>query len=254
MRVIGLVPARMASSRFPGKPMFKIFGKPMIEHVFKRAQMYKGWTHLGLATCDKEIADFGKSNDWNVLMTSDKHTRCLDRIAEAAPLLVPDIEDNDIVVCVQGDEPMLHPEMIEAAVAPLLKDSEVHCTVLAMDIVKEEEFKHRDVVKIVHNLKGDVLYTSRSPIPHADVFSPKVGAKRIYGIFAFRWHRLREFTNLAESPLEVQESCDSNRFFDYGYKQRIAPYKFVPSFSVDNPNDINKVEGAMEADPYWGKY
>lgn len=254
MRVIGLVPARMASSRFPGKPLFKIFGKPMIEHVFKRAQLYKGWTHLGLATCDKEIADFGKANDWNVLMTSDKHTRCLDRIAEAAPLLVPDIQDNDIVVCVQGDEPMLHPEMIEAAVAPLLKDENVHCTVLAMDIVLDEEYRHRDVVKIVHDLKGDVLYTSRSPIPHADVFSPEIAAKRIYGIFAFRWHRLKEFTNLAESPLELQESCDSNRFFDHGYKQRIAPYKFVPSFSVDNPKDISKVEASMEADPYWNKY
>lgn len=254
MKVIGLIPARMGSSRFPGKPMYKILGKPMIEHVYKRAQLFTGWTHLGLATCDKEIADFGTANDWQVFMTSDKHTRCLDRIAEAAPMIAPDIQDDDIVVCVQGDEPMLHPEMIKATVAPLLKDKDVHCTVLAMDIVQEEEYLHRDVVKIVHDLKGDVLYTSRSPIPHADIFSPKIGAKRIYGIFAFRWHRLKTFTNLSESPLEIQESCDSNRFFDNGFKQRIAPYHYVASFAVDNPNDINKVEGSMQADLYWGKY
>jgi len=254
MKVIGLIPARMASSRFPGKPMFNIFNRPMVEHVYRRADLYKGWTHLGLATCDKAIEDFGKSKDWKVLMTSDKHTRCLDRIAEAAPMLVPDIDDNDIVVCVQGDEPMLHPEMIEATIKPLLDDKDVHCTVLAMDIIEESEYLHRDVVKIVHNLKGDVLYTSRSPIPHADVFSPSIGAKRIYGIFGFRWHRLKTFTSLSESPLEIQESCDSNRFFDNDYKQRIASFRYVPSFAVDNPNDIQKVEGSMRSDPYWGKY
>lgn len=254
MKVIGIIPARMASSRFPGKPMFKISGRPMVEHVYKRAELFKDWDHLGLATCDKEIFDFGKSQDWKVVMTSDKHIRCLDRIAEAAPMLVPDIAEEDIVVCVQGDEPMLHPDMIEAAIAPLLKDKNVHCTVLAMDIIREEEYLHRDCVKLVHNLKGDVLYTSRSPIPHADVFTPEIGAKRIYGIFAFRWKRLKEFTNLAESPLEVQESCDSNRFFDHGFSQRVAPFKYVASFAVDNPHDIQKVEGAMAADPYWGKY
>lgn len=248
MKIIGIIPARMASSRFPGKPMYKILGKPMIEHVYIRAAMYKGWTKLGLATCDKEIADFGTSKGWKVLMTSDKHTRCLDRIAEAAPMIEPSIEKNDIVVCVQGDEPMLHPEMIDAAVKPLLDDAEVRCTVLAMEIVDEKVFHHKDTVKIVHNLKGDVLYTSRAPIPWCEKFTPSLGARRIYGIFAFRWHALKEFTELAESPLECKESCDSNRMFDYGLKQRIAPFPHRPSFSVDNPGDIKIVEDAMVKD------
>lgn len=254
MKIIGLVPARMASSRLPGKPMMKINGKPMIEHVYKRAMLYKNWTHLGLCTCDKEIQDFGLSQDWSVLMTSDKHTRCLDRIAEAAPMLVPDIDDQDIVVCVQGDEPMLLPEMIEATIEPLLKQADVNCTVLAMDIIDETEWKHRDVVKIVHNLKGDVLYTSRSPIPHSDNFSLEIGAKRIYGIFAFRWHFLKTFTQLAESPLEIVESCDSNRMFDYGFQQRIAPFPYVESYAVDNPEDIARVEKAMKTDSLAGSY
>ena len=101
MKIIGVIPARMASSRFPGKPLYKILGKPMIEHVYLRAQMYPKWTSLALATCDKEIAEFGHSKDWKVIMTSDQHTRCLDRIAEAVPKIDSAVDDNDIVVCVQ---------------------------------------------------------------------------------------------------------------------------------------------------------
>lgn len=249
MKVIGIVPARMASSRFPGKPLFKILGKPMIEHVYRRALMFTQWDALALATCDKEISDFGQTQKWNVVMTSDQHTRCLDRVAEAAPKLVPDIKDEDIVVCVQGDEPMLLPDMIEASIKPLLKEADCQCTVLAMDIVDDEEFRNKDVVKIIHNMKGDVLYTSRSPIPYCLKLTPEVGAKRIYGIFAFRWSFLKKFTSLAESPLEKVESCDSNRIFDYGFKQRIAPYRYLPSYSVDSPHDVQKVESAMVHDP-----
>lgn len=254
MKIIGLVPARMASSRFPGKPLFKILNKPMIEHVYRRAMMFEGWTALGLATCDDVIADFARLNKWEVIMTSDKHTRCLDRIAEAAPKLVSDINDQDIVVCVQGDEPMLLPDMIKAAIDPLLQDSEVNCTVLGMDIVDDAEFRNKDVVKIIHNMKGDVLYTSRSPIPYTLKLTPETGAKRIYGIFAFRWHFLKKFTSLAESPLEKVESCDSNRIFDYGFKQRVAPYRYIPSYSVDSPHDVQKVESAMVHDPVFKTY
>jgi 3-deoxy-manno-octulosonate cytidylyltransferase (CMP-KDO synthetase) len=254
MKVIGLIPARMASSRFPGKPLCPILGKPMVEHVYRRAQLYKKWDFLGLATCDKEIQDFALSQGFQVIMTYDKHTRCLDRIAEAAPKLVPGVADEDIVVCVQGDEPMLYPDMIDAAVQPLLHDSEVRGTVLAMDIFDDKVFRHKDTVKIVHNLKGDVLYTSRAPIPWCEKLTPEVGAKRIYGIFAFRWEFLKTFTSLPESPLELVESCDSNRIFDHGMKQRVAPYKFVPSYSVDNPGDILIVEEAMRHDPILKEY
>lgn len=254
MKLIGLIPARMASSRFPGKPLYPILGKPMIEHVYSRALLYKKWDHVALTTCDDEIADFGKSKDWDVIMTSNKHTRCLDRIAEAAPKLVPDIQDEDIVICVQGDEPMLYPDMIDAVSKPLLENKDVNCTVLAMDIVDDGEFRHKDTVKIVHNLKGDVLYTSRAPIPWCTTLTPEVGAKRIYGIFAFRWKALKAFTLLPESPLELVESCDSNRMFDNGLSQRIAPYKYLPSFSVDNPGDIHKVEAAMKNDPFLKEY
>lgn len=254
MKIVGIIPARMASSRFPGKPLATICGRPMIEHVFCRAKLFSGWEGLFLATCDDEIADFSKSKKIPVIMTSNKHTRCLDRVAEATEKCGIELNKDDIVVCVQGDEPMLEPEMIEASIATILSDFSVNCTVLAMEVLDEEQFNNPNTVKIIHNMKGDVLYNSRSPIPFCRELTESVGARRIYGIFAFRWHFLKLFTNLPESPLELKESCDSNRIVDYGYKQRISPYLYKPSFPVDTPDDLIKVEKYMLNDPLWGKY
>lgn len=254
MRIIGIVPARMASSRFPGKPLYPIIGRPMIEHVVARAAKFKDWSGLFLATCDTEIEAFGKSKNISVIMTSDKHVRCLDRVAEAITRCGQQVVQEDIIVCVQGDEPLMSPDMVQATVAPLLEDKAVYATVLAMAIVDEEQFKNPDTVKIIHDLKGDVLYTSRAPVPYCKVFSKDLGARRIYGIFAFRWGFLKRYTQLEPSPLEIKESCDSNRILDHGLRQRIAPYPFRPSYSVDNPHDIALVEAAMKNDPLTGTY
>ena len=109
MKTIGVVPARMASSRFPGKPLHRICGMTMVEHVYRRAALFPKWDGLYLATCDPEIAAVGEQNKWPTVMTSDKHTRALDRVAEAAAKCGQKLDENDIVVCVQGDEPMLRP-------------------------------------------------------------------------------------------------------------------------------------------------
>jgi 3-deoxy-manno-octulosonate cytidylyltransferase (CMP-KDO synthetase) len=254
MKIVGFVPARMAASRFPGKPLHPILGKPMVEHCFRRAAKYKNWTGLWVATCDREIESFSKQNDMPVIMTSDKHTRALDRVAEAAAKCGEHLADNDIVLCVQGDEPLLKPEMIEAAIRPLLDDPSVRGTVLAMHIVNEDQWRNPDTVKIIHDMKGNVLYTSRSPVPYCKKFGPEVNARRIYGIFGFRWEFLKLFTSMPESPLEKAEACDSNRILDNGLRQRIAPYPYEPSFSVDSPSDIHLVEAAMKSDPPWGSY
>ena len=108
--------------------------------------------------------------------------------------------------------------------------------------------------KIIHDIRGDVLYTSRSPVPYVKCFSPLINARRIYGILAFRWHFLKVFNSFSESPLELVESCDSNRIIDNGFKQRIAPFPFRPSFSVDSPSDISLVERALCNDELWGAY
>jgi 3-deoxy-manno-octulosonate cytidylyltransferase (CMP-KDO synthetase) len=254
MKIIGIVPARMAASRFPGKPLHPICGMPMVEHVFRRAALYKQWDGLYLATCDKEIAEVGEKHNWPTLMTSDRHTRALDRVAEAAGKCGQALKENDIVVCVQGDEPMLHPDMIAASIRPLQDDNNVPCTVLAVEIVEEAQYRNRDILKIIHDMKGDVLYTSRSPVPYCKQFTPGLGARRIYGIFAFRWYFLKIFTSMPESPLELAEACDSNRIMDNGYRQRIAPYPYSVSFSVDSPADAELVEAHMRNDPLWGKY
>lgn len=254
MKIIGVVPARMGSSRFPGKPLHPICGMPMVEHVFRRASLFPDWDGLYLATCDREIAELGEARNWPTLMTSDRHTRALDRVAEAAGKCGQVLEENDVVVCVQGDEPMLHPDMIAASIRPLKEDPTVPCTVLAMAIVDEEQFHNPDTVKLVHDMKGDVVYTSRAPVPYCKHFPPEIEARRIHGIFAFRWYFLKLFTSMPESPLELAESCDSNRILDNGYRQRVAPYPFHPSFSVDSPKDIALVEAYMPSDPLWGHY
>lgn len=253
-KIYGVVPARMASSRFPGKPLHLICGRPMIEHVFLRARMYDRFQSLYLATCDEEIVKFGRSKKFPTVMTKDSHVRCLDRVAEAIDKCVADINENDVAVCVQGDEPMLHPEMIAAVVDPILNNDDVYCTMLAMPIIDEKQFLNPDTVKIIHNMQGDVLYTSRAPVPHSSRFHAQLGAKRVSGIFAFRWHFLKTFNQLPESPLELKESCDSNRIIDHGFKQRIAPYPYQAYFSVDSPQDIAAVEANMPKDPLWGQY
>lgn len=253
-KILGFVPARMAASRFPGKPLHPILGRPMLEHCFLRARMYSKFDHLAICTCDEEIRAFAEKKGFPAIMTSDKHTRALDRVAEAAEKCGIPVADDDIVLNVQGDEPMMHPDMIEATVKPFLDRPEVKGTMLAMDIVDEAQYRNPDALKIIHDLDGKVLYTSRAPIPYCKSFSPELGAKRIYGIFAFRWSFLKLFTQLPESPLEKKEACDSNRLYDNGHHQHIAPYPFRPSYSVDSPHDIGIVEAAMRDDPLWGKY
>ena len=254
MKRIGIVPARMAASRFPGKPLHPILGRPMIEHCFERARLFEQWDGLFLATCDEEIRAFGAARGYPVIMTSDRHTRALDRVAEAASICGIPLSADDTVVCVQGDEPLLGPDVLDAVVHPLAEDETVDGTMLAVPIVDEDLYRNPDIVKIVHDLAGNVLYTSRSPIPYAKTFSPELGAMRVGGIFGFRWQFLKWFTDQPESPLEIKEACDSNRICDNGFRQRIAPVPYRPYFSVDSPDDIALVETALKEDPLWGRY
>lgn len=249
-KIIGVIPARMGASRFPGKPLAKILGRPMIEHVYARASLYEKWDNLSIATCDEEILNFTSSKGWPTIMTSNTHLRPLDRVAEATK----NYDDNDIVVCVQGDEPMLRPDMIDAVIEPFFSDKDVECTVLSMHITEEKVYYDPDAVKLVYDINHDVLYTSRSPIPYSKNFSPELNAYRIYGILAFRNQYLQRYTSINPTPLEIKESCDSNRICGMGLKQRAVLYPFIPSYSVDTINGRDLVESAMPNDPLWGKY
>ena len=254
MKIFGFIPARMAASRFYGKPLKLIQGRPMLEHVFERSKMYRKWDNLSIATCDKEIQRFSQIKKYKCIMTSKKHKRCLDRVFEAASRLKKKISKNDIIVCIQGDEPMLHPKMIDAVVNPLIKNKKIKATVLSMQIVDYSQFVNPNIVKVVHDLEGKVLYTSRSPIPHCKKFSKKINAKRIGGIFAFKYFFLKRYHKLKPSPLEIYESCDSNRICDNGGGMYIAPIKYMPYFSVDTPSDLRLVNKTIIKDYVWKKY
>ena len=255
MKIIGIVPARMEASRFPGKPLYEIFGKPMLEHVFLRAKMFKSWDKLVIATCNEEIEQFSNSKGFPVIMTGYHHVRALDRVAEAVTLLGEDVSDDDIIVCVQGDEPMMRPDMIDAVLKPLLENPEIPGTILAMHIIEKSIWTNPDTVKLVYNNSGEVLYTSRVPLPYCKgEFNAELGARRIYGIFGFRWKYLKAFTEHPETRLEKLEACDSNRILDMPFRQYIAPYPHLKSFSVDSPADIALVEEHMIQDEFWSFY
>lgn len=253
MKIIGVITARMGSSRFPGKPLYPILDIPMIEHVYRRAKLYKKWDHLVVSTCDDEIIDFCESKNFPVLKTSSSHKRALDRTAETATL-IPQVKSNDIILCVQGDEPMMQPEMIDITIEPIISKG-VDCTVLGMEIKDENVWKNEDTVKIIHNEKNKVLYTSRSQIPNSFFKNNHINRiRRIYGILAFKYNALIEFVNFHETFLELVESCDSNRILDMDIDQYVAPIKYYDSFSVDSLDDIKKVEQCLINDPTYQEY
>ena len=254
-KIIGFIPARMAASRFPGKPLKKILKIPLIEHVMIRSSFYKKWDDLLVTTCDNEIRKFAESKNFQVVMTSNKHNRALDRVAEAVTKLKYKVALKDIIVCVQGDEPLLSPKMIKCVVDPILKNKNVPATVLALKINDRDMWQNKDIVKIIHNNEGKILYTSRVPVPYLkDGFDNNINLKRIGGIFAFRWKYLKEFVNFPETFLEKIEACDSNRVLDMNFSQYIAPYNAKHSYSVDSPQDIKTVEKLLRKDDLFKKY
>ena len=256
-KIIGIIPARMAASRFPGKPLKKISGIPMLMHVFLRANLFKSWDKLYVAGCDKEISNYCKNIKIPYISTSIKHKRCLDRVFEAANKISSErykLKKKDIIVCVQGDEPMLRPDMIDTVIREIKNNKKAGSIVLGMSIKDKKQFKDPNIVKIINNKQLEVLYTSRSPIPYCEKFSSKVQAKRIYGIFAFRYDFLKKFNSTKESFLEKIESCDSNRICDNYGGQFVANYPFKISFSVDCKKDLETVQKFMKKDKIFKKY
>ncbi|MGA1823515.1 MAG: 3-deoxy-manno-octulosonate cytidylyltransferase [bacterium] len=249
MKVIAIIPARMAATRFPGKPLAPILGLPMIEHVRRRVSMCNLLDDVIVATCDQEIIDVVVSAGGNALMTSTSHERCTDRIAEAALEL-----DADVVINVQGDEPLVMPEMIHAVTRPLLDDNELPSANLVTRIINREEFENPNVVKAVTNCSGDVLYLSREPIPSQKKASTDNYCKlKQLGIIAFRNDFLQIFTKLDPTPLEQIESVDMMRAIEHGYRVKAVKIK-DKMIGVDVPDDIRRVEHALESDSLLAKY
>jgi len=216
----------------------------MIGHVFERVARSPLLTMTAVATCDEEILDYIESIGGTALMTADTHERASDRCAEA--LLKLESRNNtryDIVVMVQGDEPMTHPDMIAEAVQPMLDDPAIQVVNLLGKIKDEIEFKDRNCIKVVFDLNFDAMYFSREPIP-TRCKSEAVPMGKQVCVIPFRRDYLLEYTRLAPTPLEIVESVDMMRVLENGMKVRMVPTRHC-SFAVDTPTDLVRVEKLM---------
>ncbi len=254
-KIIGIIPVRMGSTRFPGKPLKKILSISLLRHVYERSLFFKKWYHLTFAICDNEVAKYLKKNNIPFVWTSKKHERCLDRVSEAANKIKKELNlsGNDLIICIQGDEPMLNPDMFKK-IYNFHKLHEVKSTVLCMKIVDKKQYEDLNVVKVVSDRNKKILYQSRRPIPFTQKFKKSIGAKRIYGIFGFKFSYLMEFTKMKSSNLEILESCDTNRLCFHGKEQYAIDYNFYPSYSVDRPSHINIVTRYLKKDKLFKKY
>jgi len=251
--IIAIVPSRLGSSRFPGKPMKKIHGMPMVGHCYHRASIAKGIDKAYVATCDKEIYDYILSIGGNAVMTSSSHNRAVTRSAEA----LENIEKMtgqviDTVVMVQGDEPLIHPSVISETL-PHFKDPSVEIVNIISHLLTKEEFESENNVKVVVNNNSDIIYYSREPIP-----SPWHGWEDLprfqqTGIIAFRRDALIKFYNTPESSLEKIEFVDMNRVIETGGRVR-AVLTHLKTLGVDIPEDLSTAEALLVGDEIMSKY
>ena len=254
MNIIAIIPARMGSSRYPGKPMADIHGVPMVGHVTFRTAMCKRLTATYIATCDDVIMQYAEKAGLNAVMTKDTYTRCTDRTAEAMLHIEKALGITiDIVVMVQGDEPMVRPEMIDAAVAPMLADPSINVVNLMADMDTLEEFEDPNEVKVVVDHFNNALYFSREPIPSRKKGSDKVPMRKQVCIIPFRRDYLLHFNEMPESPLEIYESVDMMRVLEHGEKVHMVPTD-CRSWSVDTPEDLARVARLMEGDDLMKEY
>jgi 3-deoxy-manno-octulosonate cytidylyltransferase (CMP-KDO synthetase) len=245
LRTIAIIPARMGSSRFPGKPLAPLLGRPMIEHVFRRTATCDLLDDVYIATCDEEIRIASEAFGAKVVMTSAGHERASDRTSEAADLIESsDGRPIDIVVMIQGDEPMITAEMIQAAVAPMLLDPAIPCVNLVRKIHQPAELNDPNTIKVVMNARTEALYFSRAPIPANNGEGNTPMFKQVC-VIPFRRHFLREFSRLAPTPLEKAESIDMLRALEHGRRVHLVETK-VDSHGVDTIEDLRLVETLMK--------
>lgn len=254
MNIVAVIPARMSSSRYPGKPLADIHGVPMVGHVALRAAMCPSLSATYIATCDEVIMEYAASKGIKVIMTADTHTRCTDRTAEALFAIEKDLGGTvDIVVMIQGDEPMVTPEMIEAAIKPMREDPQLKVVNLMADLASVEEFEDPAEVKVVTDLWNNALYFSREPIPSRKKGVEHVPMKKQVCIIPFRRDYLLQYTNMPESPLEIVESVDMMRVLENGDTVRMVPIT-ERTLSVDTPEDHARVVDMMREDPLRKQY
>lgn len=249
MKITAIIPARMGATRFPGKPLVPILGLPMIEHVRRRVSLSNALHEVIVATCDQEIKNVVESAGGKVIMTSDTHERCTDRVAEAAAHI-----DADVVINVQGDEPLVLPRMMDEVTRPFVGEEDLNFVNLVTKIVGNEEFEDPNAPKVVANRFGDLLYISREPIPSSKKAKTTDYTKlKQLGLIAFRSNFLQTFTRLEPTPLEIVESVDMMRAVEHGYRVKIVETN-GRMIGVDVPGDIERVKKILSSDSLLKEY
>jgi 3-deoxy-manno-octulosonate cytidylyltransferase (CMP-KDO synthetase) len=242
MNIVGIIPARMGSTRFPGKPLAKIHGIPMIGHVYGQCKKSKILDDVYIATCDKEIVNYIDSIGATAIMTSNNHERASERVAESIEKIEIQRKENiDIVLMIQGDEPLVNTKMIDKAVLPLLENQSVSVVNIMQKILTDDDFEDRNTVKVVVDSKNFALYFSREAIPSRKMYPKEIQAFKQTGLIAFRRERLIEFSNIKPSKLEEIESVDMNRFLENGFKIKMV-LDNSPTLGIDVPEHIKFVE------------
>ena len=248
MNIIGIIPARLASSRFPNKPMADILGMPMIGHCYKRSKLSTLLKEVYVATCDQKIAEYIESIGGKAVMTANTHERCSDRTAEALSKIEAETNEKiDIVVMLQGDEPMITPEMILGAVQPLIDNKAIKISNLYSSIKTVEEFEDPNEVKVVVDIDEFALYFSREPIPSRRKGVLDVPMFKQIGLMPFDRDFLHKYNAMKQTRLEIIESIDMMRIIENGMKVKMI-YTQNESYSVDTPADLDHVINIMKKD------
>ncbi len=250
MEFVVVIPARYASSRLPGKPLADICGKPMIQHVYEKACL-SGASKVVIATDHQKVFDAVSTFTSDVLMTREDHQSGTERLAEVVDLLK--LDNNTIVVNVQGDEPLLAPENV-SQVATLLNESTAPMATLSVAIEEQEDVFNPNAVKVVSDINKNALYFSRASIPFDR--NAMMGEQstldltpfqRHVGIYAYRAGFIKQYIELCVSPLEQLESLEQLRVLYHGYNIKIEQAHITPQAGVDTPEDLAKVISYLQS-------
>ncbi|HEY1242454.1 MAG TPA: 3-deoxy-manno-octulosonate cytidylyltransferase [Bryobacteraceae bacterium] len=245
-KILGVIPARFASSRFPGKVLAQISSKSMLQHVYERASLARYLTSVIIATDDQRVFDAARSFGARVRMTRSDHPTGTDRAAEVASA-----ENAELIVNIQGDEPLIDPDAIDAAILPLAHDPEIEMGTLKKRIEDAREISDPNVVKVVTNRAGDAIYFSRCPIPYVrETGHTGIHFKHI-GLYVYRREFLLEYPELPVGPLEQAERLEQLRALENGRRIRVVETEYE-SLGVDTQEDLERVARLFEASALQG--
>lgn len=234
--------------------MADILGMPMIGHVYLRSKLSNALNEVYVATCDTEIAEYIESIGGKAVMTADTHERASDRTAEALLKIEEKTGQKvDIVVMIQGDEPMVTPEMISASIEPLMEDSSINITNLMASMNSTEEHEDPAEVKVVVDKNSFALYFSREPIPSRKKGATSIPMLKQVCIIPFRRDFLLDYNQMEQTPLEIIESVDMNRLLENDIKIKMV-MRAEETYSVDTDADLKNVNDRMKNDPLLSKY